>query len=205
MFLPETQQQIVDYLSKNRLASCRELSDFLGTTRANIQHHLSGLRCRGIIEPAGKSSHDQPAARGRPWRYYRLAGRYAQHNLEDIARSALHLLTSSGAVSNEEICTAMAQTICAGYLQEQNVTRRLAQAINFLNHRYYQAHWEAARSGPKIVIKNCPYASIVNQFPILCQVDRIILRRLIGLECQQIAKMSLMDNSVPGCVFLAAP
>jgi predicted ArsR family transcriptional regulator len=200
MYLSETQQQIIDYLSKNRLAGCRELSEVLGTSRANIHHHLSILRTHELIEQGGASSRTN-ASRGRPWRLYRLAGRYSLNNFEELANITLNLIKFSDTIKPTEITIQLAKSLCANHQSSPNLSRRLMDAVEFLNRRNYQAHWEAARTGPRVIFSNCPYAAIVDQNPELCQMDLIILTILTGFDYQQSTQMSQTDNSCPACVF----
>lgn len=199
MLFAETQKGIIEFLTRHRVASCRELSEALGTTRANIQHHITILRNQGVIEPTGISQPDRRSP-GRPWRYYRLSPVYEKNNYPEVLSAALNFIR--GEVGEcDRFMKKLAKAIAGQPLYEATPLRRMNRTLEFLNIRNYYAYWEAGQTGPKIIIKNCPYAMVLPQNPEICCLDLYLLEELTGLTCIQTTKMSLLDNSHPSCIF----
>ena len=84
----------------------------------------------------------------------------------------------------------------------QPLMRRLASAIERLNEMHYQARWEAGPEGPRIILGHCPYATIIDKHPELCQMDLALLSKLLGGELQQTAKLESGAGGLPFCAFM---
>ncbi len=84
-----TRQRILDQISSKRSLSAGELSLALGTTAANIRHHLGILVAEGAIEVVDQRS---GAGRGRPTCLYALTRQTRAHNLDELAGVLLHEL-----------------------------------------------------------------------------------------------------------------
>lgn len=90
---------------------------------------------------------------------------------------------------------------CSGPL-----TRRLGQLVRFLTQHGYQANWEAHRNGPMIILKNCPYTTIIDKHPLLCLMDLQVLKNALRVEVNQVEKMRPEEVGRPNlCRFLANP
>jgi predicted ArsR family transcriptional regulator len=82
----------------------------------------------------------------------------------------------------------------------QSVARRLNLSIEKLNQMNYHARWEAGSAGPRIVFGRCPYAALIEKHPELCQMDKALLRELMGQSADQVFKIGKDESSV--CVFI---
>ena len=67
-----------------------------------------------------------------------------------------------------------------------------------LNEKHYQARWEAAADGPRVLFGRCPYAAVIDGHPELCQMDVKVLENFLGRDVQQSAKI---EKGQGGCVF----
>ena len=191
-----TRQQIIDYLQTNRMATAIEMSQALQVTAANIRHHLKLLTDSGLVKVVGVQA---GYGRGRPKQLYGLTDNALKHNLDGLASALLRTLLANSASEN---LTQIATQLLGDYPLERNIHVRLNQAIGRLNQLKYQASWEASPSGPRLILRNCPYASIVHQHPELCQVDAILLGQMIGQAMQQTAKLELAPDGSPHCAFV---
>jgi len=57
---------------------------------------------------------------------------------------------------------------------------RMTALIARLNTLHYDAHWEAGASGPRVILGRCPYASVIQKHPELCQMDARAFRIWLG-------------------------
>jgi predicted ArsR family transcriptional regulator len=69
---------------------------------------------------------------------------------------------------------------------------------------HYQARWEAGADGPRIVLGHCPYGTVIEKHPELCQMDGALLAKLLGGEVRQTAKLEKGAGGLPYCVFVFA-
>jgi predicted ArsR family transcriptional regulator len=192
-----TRQQIIDYLQANRMATAIEMSQALQVTAANIRHHLKLLTISELVEVVGS----QPRhGRGRPMQLYSLTENALKHNLDGLASALLcTLLTGS---NESEKLNQIATYLLEDYQAASNIHARLNQAIKHLNELHYQASWEASPNGPRLILRNCPYASILLQHPELCRMDTELLAQMLGQTMQQTAKLARFPDGAPHCAFV---
>lgn len=182
-----TRLRILNYIRDRQAASVGELSRFLKLTGANVRHHLGVLESNGLIEIVGRHKE----GRGRPAQVYGLSRRVLGDNLDELALALLqNSLAGKDASSRAEILRQLAERLTAGRGAASSgpLVQRVAAAVGWLNAHHYQAHWEAAASGPRIEFGYCPYAAVVARCPEVCELDRHILETLIGKSARQVGK-----------------
>ena len=198
-----TKERVIQYLDRVRLASVSEMSRALNVTRADIRHHLKALIAAGIISwlPADKRS--SVPGRGRPSRRYYLVMHSRQDNLANLTLASLQtLLDGIPKADHLEILTKLAAMLSpqqglAGF----TTTQRLNGLIKWLNDNHYQSHWEARAEGPCVIFKNCPYITILAQFPQLCDMDRAILQHQTGHKVFTVETIDPNSSEVKTCIF----
>ncbi len=193
-----TRQQIIDYLQNNRLATSIELGRALQVTSANIRHHLKLLDAAGLVEIVGQ----QPGrGRGRPMKIYSLTENALHHNLKALSSALLEALLENTPNPDEKL-DATAGYILGDFQSAKNIHLRLNQAIEQLNKLQYQASWEASPSGPRIILRNCPYAMILAEHPEICRMDKALLTRLLQQPVDQKAKLERSPDGKSHCAFV---
>ena len=195
-----TRQQIIDHLQVNRLATSIELSRVLMVTTANIRHHLRLLDDAGLVEVVGQ---EPVRGRGRPMKIYALRKNVLQRNFEGLASALLKALFADKTDSNA-ILAQVAANLLGEYQPAAKVHIRLNQAVDRLNQLKYQAAWEAAASGPRIIFRNCPYVMILSEHPELCQLDAELLKQMFRQPVEQTAKLERKPDGSPYCIFIAS-
>ena len=98
-------------------------------------------------------------------------------------------------------------TEAAGYLlgdfqPAENMLTQLHLAVEKLNQLKYQASWEASPSGPRIIMRNCPYALVLSDHPALCELDAALLTRMLNQPVQQSSKLKRSPDGSPHCAFI---
>lgn len=184
--------KVLAYLHKTRTASAREISRALKMPAPNVRHHLRVLVSDGRLEVAPARRRD---GRGRPEKVYSLPRAVLGDNLSALANA---LLVEAGS-------TVRMDALAKRFAGETNFTgrpiaRRLNLIIEKLNQMNYHARWEAGSAGPRIVLGHCPYAAIIEKHPELCQMDKALLREMMGQPADQIFKIGKDESSV--CVFV---
>jgi len=202
--MPTSRQQILAYIRKHQTASAADISRALGMTQANARHHLAHLEANGLIEVAGQRRGE---GRGRPMLVYALSRQMSGDNLDNLAGSLLSELLDGLAGKDQDIhLRALAKRLAGDYPADPTgqaipITRRLAQVIERLNELHYQARWEAAASGPHIILGYCPYSAIIAGCPEICQIDAYLLEELLSLRVMQVAKQEHRAQGGVYCAF----
>jgi predicted ArsR family transcriptional regulator len=194
-----TRQRILEQLSSKHSLSASELSQALGTTAANMRHHLGILLREGAIEIIEQRP---GAGRGRPTHLFALTQQARAHNLDRLADALLRELLEG--LQPEERLAALRRV--ARRLGGQpggvgTLTQRLNACVSLLNTLNYQARWEARSSGPRLVFAHCPYASILPEHPELCQLDASLLEGLLEAPISQTARLAASRQGGKVCIF----
>ena len=185
-------QKVLNYFSKARTASAREISRSLKLSAATVRHHLRVLVSDGRLELASVRGRDD---RGRPEKVYSLPKSALGDNLGMLSDA---LLAEAGPSFLTEVVAAhlAGESNFAG----QPLAKRLTSTVEKLNQMHYHAHWEAGSEGPRFVFGHCPYAAILGKHPELCGMDHALLKNLTGQPVTQISRTGKEGSSV--CVFV---
>ena len=194
-----TRQRILEQISSKHNLSASELSHALGTTAANIRHHLAILLQEGAIEIVEQ----RPGpGRGRPTRLYALTQQTRSHNLDRLSDALLEeLLEELQPEERTAVLTRVASRLGEKDRVSGSLTKRLNGCVHLLNKMNYQAHWEARSAGPRLVLSHCPYAMILTRHPELCQMDLSLLDGLLNTSVAQVARLAPSQQGGKVCIF----
>lgn len=195
-----TRQRILEQLKIKHSLSAAELSSTLGTTPANIRHHLGILLQEGVIEGAGQL---RERRRGRPTRLYHLARQAHAHNLDSLAEALLdELLEGLTPAERQAALRRIARRLGNPSTSSANLTQRLNACVKLFNEMNYQARWEARAPQPRFVLSHCPYATILSRHPELCQIDASLLEEMLDTSVTQSARLSPAPQGGNVCIFM---
>jgi len=202
----KTARQILyEDICLHRAVTARELSERLRMTEANARHHLKILQEQGLIEVVG----ELPAAgkrRGRPRRLYGPS-RQQHRSLVGLLHAFWQELSLRlTPEETERFLQAVAQRLAGpdwrpAATSAGNLTPHLVAVTHKLNELHYQARWEARRDGPWIIMSNCPYADLPQQYAEFCRLDFYLLQTLTRMEPAQISRLKPDYRGLPHCVF----
>lgn len=202
---PSTRERILAHLQEHHTATVVGLSRAWGLTRADIRYHLNSLLEERVIELVPRDP-TQELKRGRPVQTYRLAARSLPGNLAALCGAALKLLMDAPDAEKEARLRQIAQLLAGRSLPAAGSSiQRLNQVVGVLNQRSYRARWEAHASGPRILLRSCPYAALLKEHPELCKVDRYFIEHLLQAPLRHAAKMDLETGKSPACIFFVTP
>lgn len=189
-------RKILAFLKKQNSATAAEIAAALRVTPANVRHHLAELQADGLVEAVSLRGLGR---RGRPQKVYRLGRTLRGENLAALLDTLLRQMPPEEAEARLE---AAARSF-ADPLPERSLPlmRRLAQAVERLNEKNYQARWEATPLGPRLVLGNCPYAAILENHPLLCRMDAVLLQSLVGIPVEQTARLERTELGNLYCAF----
>lgn len=201
-----SQEQVLEYIRSHRLVTAGEISRAMNMTEANARHHLAVLAKIGAIQVTGKRS--QPG-KGRPAKIYSLSQLTQGHNLEGLSTALLDEMLSAITRDEKEalfkrLANRLAESLTA-VRETANLTARLLNGVERLNDMQYEARWEAFTGGPHIIFQHCPYKNILDGHPELCLLDLALLRKLLGVNVEQIARLSPQPDGRHACIFRIKP
>lgn len=82
------------------------------------------------------------------------------------------------------------------------ISMRLDMAVRKLNQMDYKPHWEASARGPLVLLGCCPYRALLPEHGIICEVDRYLISRMIGMEAFCLHNLSMDNKSKGPCQFI---
>lgn len=191
-----TRQKILAFLKKQNVATAAEIGAALQMTAANARHHLAQLQADGLVEVVSVRGGGK---RGRPQKVYRLGKAVLGENFAEVLDALLSMMPPEEAEARlESVGRALAEKV---ETRTTPLMRRLAQAVGRLNRMSYQARWEATPVGPRVVLGNCPYATLIEKHPALCRMDAALLHELLGEPVKQTAKLERTELGNIYCAF----
>lgn len=194
-------QKILNYIDEQQSATVEELSRVFKVTPANIRHHLSILVGQGCLKIIGQKS---CPGKGRPAQIYSPAQLSNQNNLDQLTDTLLTTLFNTCPPDQRQALSQSIATHIANkcVLDKYNPTRRMYSSIRALNRMSYQAHWEAHIENPRIMLGHCPYLSLLDHHPEICQMDAYLLQELMDSPVRLVEKLTLNDRGLAECIFL---
>jgi predicted ArsR family transcriptional regulator len=210
----DTRSAILGYLGDHPPATVALLAATLNLTPADIRYHLKVLRGEGLVEALPHKAAPSPG-RGRPARAYRLAPAQQRNNLPALCHALLSVYLGGAALvdgsaagdaqdshSPAERMADLAATLAANQSPlAGSLPLRLAQAVEWLNRRQYRARWEAGARGPRLLLRRCPYAVLLAEHPELCEIDRMLLEKVVSVSLRQTDRQNPVTGRPPACVF----
>lgn len=199
--MKNSRQKILDYILEEQSASVEELSNVFKVTPANIRHHLSILVEQGSLKIAGAKP---KIGKGRPTQIYTARRQSDQNNLEQLTDTLLSTLLSADQSSDHSrlLIDVAKRMVSRLNVDKRNPTRQVYSSIRVLNRMNYLAHWEAHIDNPRIMLGHCPYQTILDRHPEICQLDAYLLQELFDSPVSHLERKALNSKGLPECVFL---
>ena len=184
-------QKVLNYLTRTKTASAREISRSLKMSPPTVRHHLRVLVSEGLLELSFSRGRER---RGRPEKVYSLPRAAFGDNLAALGEAVLS--EARAGVRMEALAKRLAGEAS---FEDQPISKRLNLTVEQLNGMHYHARWEAGPQGPRLIFGHCPYAALIGKHPELCQMDEALLGQLMGDTVTQMFKIGKEGSS--HCVF----
>ena len=193
-----TREIILAILIKHPDSSAGEISRQLLMTKANVQYHLFHLLEEGLVVSETKHK----SGRGRPSLVFRPTITSRPDNYLQLAEALLKHIQMSAETSPQDWPKEIANLLIALPEHSGNLTERLVKSMGWFTEHKYQARWEPRPSGAQVLLNNCPYAALIQQYPELCKMDQFLLENSLSNPVKIIYTMADPGKSlVPPCVF----
>lgn len=169
-----TQTEILEVIIQKPGINASGICKTIQLSRADVYYHLDVLIKTGQIEQVSFSRKNNQV--GRPSRGFV----FKNPSIYDNFRFLLEIiLTAHPELLSENQIHKLAEQFTHDFIYGGNNRQLLDQAVNFLNKMNYQSSWEASKTGPRMIFKNCPYSGLVQSHPNLCILDNLILENLL--------------------------
>lgn len=202
--MPDTnssEQKILECMKDERAHSSHDLSISCQMNEPAVRYQLRKLVSLGLIRKcidAGISFRS-----GRKSDLYRLSSSSDTKTSLVLCQAILRNLETVITVENP------AEILADWFIHSMEINREkpglsVKELVNWLNQNHYAANWLAGRSGPEILISNCPYSDLQSGSDILCCMDVAIISKLTGLTWKREFRME--PASAGGiCRFIVIP
>jgi predicted ArsR family transcriptional regulator len=204
--MQQTRRHILEILKERREATIDEIVEALSArigkiTAVTVRHHLEILRGDGLVAAPAVRRRSAP---GRPQYVYTLTERAADqfpNNYQGLAAGLLEQLrdqlpTTKVTQILEGVADKMANQ---AMMPDAPLEIRLDHAVAYLNTHGYTASWQHNGDGHILAVTNCPYEQVSCSSPELCNMDKKLMDKLVGLPTQRIA---WQQEDSEACMFL---
>jgi predicted ArsR family transcriptional regulator len=173
-----SEQVLLNCMKDERTHSPRDLSIACCLNEPAVRYHLRKLTRLGIIQKY--QDPDVSLKPGRKPDLYRLS------STTDIQTTLLlcrAILGHIGTVLPPENAAATLADWILQSLDKSALIRNLSikELILWLGENHYAARWLAGRSGPELLISNCPYRDLKTESDLICHMDEAIFSKVTGL------------------------
>lgn len=197
--------QILEYMQRNGSATIKDLEQLLSITTTAVRQHLTTLQMEGYIERKAVNT-----GVGRPHHTYTVTEQarnlFACH-CDDLA---LTLLQEVFALEGKDRTTILLARVSsrlanryASSVRSKVLQERVEELATALHHRGVLA--DVKTNDPDAIILhtyNCPYHELAQEHREICEMDKAMLRQVLGSE---VALTNCMMDGHHGCSFEVRP
>lgn len=187
----DTRLTILSTIREQGTATVADLAAAMGISPISVRHHLVSLQAEGLV-----SVDLQRQSVGRPRHIYQLtsaADRYfpapnRYHHLADRLLDELKVSLTPQQLN--AILDRMAANIAARYggmAASGTLEERLHKLVEILGEEGFRAMVRRVDETTLLAQVNCPYVSVGQRHPEICQIDQTIIRSILGHEVQRTA------------------
>jgi predicted ArsR family transcriptional regulator len=201
--------------SAERGVTAAQVAAHVGLHPNVARHHLDRLAAGGYLEVAVERAEGSGA--GRPSKHYRAVS----ENLPDVpVRSddlVLTLLGKALALLPREQAEAMAEEVGRDYgatmalgltgsdvaAGQRSLRSALQSVADALTAHGFAAHTDQRNNQLRIVNNHCPFGDVAIEHPVICAVDRGMVKGMLGALYGGDADVSLQQSLPQGDTFCA--
>jgi predicted ArsR family transcriptional regulator len=179
-------QKLLECMKDERIHSPRDLSISCQMNEPAVRYQLRKLARLGLVRKCpGSGLQLKP---GRKSDYYRLSSPNETSSGLLLCQTILANIDTVLTGKDPAVILAnwFTRSIERGAKQQQLSVKEL---VNWLNQNHYAARWLAGKTGPEILVSNCPYCDLQTGSDILCRMDTAIINRFTGLSWEKDLQM----------------
>jgi len=178
---PPSRAQLLTYLQATGEGhSIEALSREVGLHANTVRAHLDVLLAAGQVE----RSQLRPQGRGRPPLAFR-ATRDTHSPYDELSRNLSHALTEAAEPSLAEETAARWAATLAPLPPAESPDEAVDQAVDALRAMGFTA--EVTPLGDSIVLGSCPFAALISEHPVICDIHTALLSHVFEASAQGVA------------------
>lgn len=200
-----TRHKVLSTLLTNPKSTINELADAVGLNAISIRHHINNLTADGLVN-AEEEKHGVGRPRQVfflteigmeqfPTRYVRLTLRLLEQLKETVPTSMINNLFIQMA---QELADELALDTKTASL---SIQERLDLVKNILQNEGFTIDWEHCGEYYQIREISCPYYYIGQNHPEICELDQIIISRILETH---VVKTQCILNGDDYCAYMVA-
>lgn len=192
-----TPEFIVHYLASHESATAGEIAAVLKITKADIRYHLADLLKKGMVLEAGRT---KEGGRGRPARLFKLPASDHPCAVQSLLAAFLAQVDSLPIGGRDSVLTRLVSE--AWKIKEfssPSFAIQMAYLMTRLNTLGYKTGWDIRSGYSTITFHACPYRSLIEKFPFLCDLDRAGLEQVAHGKVEVIK--TIADETSQSCIF----
>ncbi len=195
----ETRTSLLERVVELGGATVAQLSNELDISDATVRRHLDRLEAEGLLQVEALRR-----GPGRPSYLYRATDtgvravrdhtpELAERLLSEMARLQIEKSALSEALS-DQVADAHRAEVPDGSLEQ-----RVDAVVVALRPEGILDHWQRNGDELKLVNNACPYLGAATTNSCVCDADRLVIEKLLGVEVEQTLRLAEGDD---GCVYI---
>ncbi len=195
----DTRSVLLQHVVEMGGATVAALSAAVGISDATVRRHLERLEADGLLEIEALRR-----GPGRPSYLYRATNTgvsavrdrsalLTERLLAEMIRLRVPPAALSNALANQ-VADAHRAEVHEGSLEE-----RVGDVVDALRPEGILDSWEREADGIHLVNNACPYLGAATTSDCVCEADRLVIEKLLGVEVEQTGRLAGGD---PGCEYV---
>ncbi len=195
----ETRTTLLERVVELGGATVAQLSEELDISDATVRRHLDRLEAEGLLQVEALRR-----GPGRPSYLYRATDsgvrtvrdhtpELAERLLSEMSRLQVEKAALSEALS-DQVADAHRAEVPAGSLEQ-----RVDAVVDALRPEGILDHWQRTDQELRLVNNACPYLGAATTNSCVCDADRLVIEKLLGVEVEQTLRLAEGDD---GCVYV---
>jgi iron-sulfur cluster biosynthesis transcriptional regulator SufR len=183
----DTRTNIVNLLKINGKMTINEVSAQLDMSSMGVRQHLGSLERDGLVE-----YYHQKSNRGRPKYIYTLTDQAKEIFPESYKSFAMEILEEAEDIGGEDLVNQLLEQRMESQIQSyekrlqgKNLDKKIEELAEIRNEEGYMANISKNGDDYALVEYHCPISMIAQKYPYLCETERELFQRTLGVEIKR--------------------
>ena len=195
----ETRTSLLERVVELGGATVAQLSNELDISDATVRRHLDRLEAEGLLQVEALRR-----GPGRPSYLYRATDTGVRAVRDHTPELAERLLTEMARLQIEKsaLSEALSDQVADAHRAEVpdgSLEQRVDAVVVALRPEGILDHWQRNGDELKLVNNACPYLGAATTNSCVCDADRLVIEKLLGVEVEQTLRLAEGDD---GCVYI---
>jgi len=183
----DTRTNIVNLLKINGKMTINEVSAQLDMSSMGVRQHLGSLERDGLVE-----YYRQKSNRGRPKYIYTLTDQAKEIFPESYKSFAMEILEEAEDIGGENLVNQLLEQRMESQIQSyekrlqgKNLDKKIEVLAEIRDEEGYMANISKNGDDYALVEYHCPISMIAQKYPYLCETERELFQRTLGVEIKR--------------------